>query len=343
MIKKILSSLVLILVAVTFANCGGDKFVIEGELSDGGTQNIRIVYATQDGVQSVWVPMQKGKFKFEGESPEYIVASLYNPQSEFITHVVVKNGDKVKIKGELAKPFRLKITGTDENEDWNDFITSNVKIFENANSSMIDIAIEKYIRANKDNMVSALLLFNDYSNLSNEANVKKLAALINPEACPESIVNGYHVMKNEMDSSAAKKTVYSLMLYSTRDSIEVFSPFKGKVNVLYFWSADDNARPMVIDRLRSFEEEFRKDKRLQLADITLDNDTAQWRTSLRSIKTPWKHYWAIGGITNSSIKDLKIKSTPLFIVTDSVGKQLYRGDAVDGAISKAKAMLPKKK
>ncbi len=342
MLKKFLSSLNLVLLALLMANCGGSKFVIQGEFSDGGTQSIRIVYATSDGVKSNWGTMKDGKFKYQGEAPDYTVAYIYNAQGGFIAHVVVKNGEEVKLKGEINKPYRLKITGSDENEDWNDFITTNVKLFEKGNSSMIDIAIEKYIRENKDNMVSTLLLFNDYSNLSNEANVKKLLAMIDPDACPASLVNGYKLMKNELDESTAKKVVYSLMLYSTHDSVEVFSPFKGKVNFLCFWRVDDNNRPMMIDRIRSLSDEFGSDKRLQLADVTLDNDTAQWKQALGQIKTPWKHYWSIGGVANSSISDLKIKNTPLFIVTDSAGKQLYRGPAIDGALSKARSLLQRK-
>lgn len=69
--------------------------------------------------------------------------------------------------------------------------------------------------------------------------------------------------------------------------------------------------------------------RVQIMDINLDIDSIGWYQATMQDNTSWKHYWVPGSMMNSSIVNLKVKNTPTIIVTDSLGKQKYRGtDAI---------------
>ena len=67
-------------------------------------------------------------------------------------------------------------------------------------------------------------------------------------------------------------------------------------------------------------------EKVRIVDINIDADSASWNATVTRDSTSWKHYWVPGSMMNSEIIRLQIVSTPTIIVTDSLGKQLYRGN-----------------
>ena len=72
-------------------------------------------------------------------------------------------------------------------------------------------------------------------------------------------------------------------------------------------------------------------KNVQIADITLEKDSSIWKKTIKTDSVKWKQFWGLGGIMNSAIRDMGVKSAPYFIVTDSAGTALYRGPSLDAA------------
>lgn len=339
MLNKNLSLFILLIMSLLLGSCSS-KFKIEGVIPDAGTQSIRIVYVAPEGVKAVWVPVMKGKFKFEGSSEDLTVANIFNQQQMLIAHVAVENGDRLKLEGSIMKPYEIKITGNDVNEEWGDFVNKNSKLYSTGNHGMLDVEIEKYIRDNKGNVVSTLLLLNDYSTLSDAKNVNRLLDMIDKDARPESLLRAYKVMAAEQAGKGAAQKVSPMFLYTPKDSLEAFTTDKGKINLIYFWSIDDNSRSMDMTAMSEFASRYGSNKRLQIADIALDSDTMLWRSTLQKEAAKWhQHYWAVGGIMNGSLKDLWIRETPLVIVADSAGRQLYRGNSVRAAEAVAQSRI----
>ena len=73
-----------------------------------------------------------------------------------------------------------------------------------------------------------------------------------------------------------------------------------------------------------------------------DSDTTRWKRSVRREKKKWKRYWAVGGMLNKSLKDVEIKSTPEFMVLDSVGQSVYRGDSIEVVVRLVEEKFGKK-
>lgn len=310
--------------------CSSDKFKIEGHITDIGTQNLRVIYSTGTTINSMWIPIVDGKFSFEGSSPELTVVNIFNQQKGLIAHVVAKNGSNIKIEGSFKDPYKFKITGDNINEEWGEFINSHSDAIKKGNSTMIDIDIEKYIRSNKNSIVSTLLLMNDYSNLTNTETVDKLIAMIEPEARPEQLMQPYRGMSEESQSVNSKKILTSFILYSSADSIEGFNPSISKASLIYFWIPENNDRKEVLNKMKEISKKYGKSK-LQLADITLENDSSIWKKEIKTDSVSWKQFWGLGGRMNNAVRSMQVNTAPYFIVTDSIGVQLYRGNSVTDA------------
>lgn len=323
---KVLYSALLLLVLIS---CSKDSFKIEGALSDAGKQTLRGVYVNEAGVQTVYATVEEGRFTFEGVSSNPTIFYIYNSQNKLLTKVVMKNGDGLKMRGTMSHNYLIEMKGSDENEDWNNFRRENHLLYQEGKVEELDKKIEEYIEANGKKIASLLLLLSDYSQLDDSKRVHDLLNKIDEKARPASILNYYTEMNSSLTpSNENRKKYHSFSLYNEKDSLESFVPLRNNMTVLYFWGNEDNSRTANIKELDTLYTDFGGKNKLQIADIMVDSDTARWKRSLRREKTEWKHYWAVGGLMNKSINDLMIKSTPQFMILDSIGTQIYRGDSI---------------
>ena len=313
-------------VAAMCTACGSDHFSVKGSFADGGTQNVRIVYGTDDGFEVEWVTMSDSRFAFEGCSEEPTVLYVFNQQKRLLAHAVVSNGDDIEIEGNIASPYTAAARGTKVNEQWSAFVEENGKAFASADPTAADAAIEKFIGANPDNVVSTLLLTNDYSRLTDKKKVESLLSKISTEARPESIMKHFYAMQAMQVEEAKKENIQTMQFYTHRDSTEMIMPYRFAVSLLYFWRSDDKTRQSDFGSVRDFDKELGS-KRFQVADINIDSDTVRWKNAIRRDSVKWVRYWAVGGFTNLYLRNLRLTSTPYYIVADSTGRQIYQGES----------------
>lgn len=314
-------------------SCNNDTFKIEGTLPDMGNQAMHAIYVNEAGVQSVNCVVEEGKFIMEGISPNLTIVFLYDKNNNLLTKVAVKNGDKLKMKGTMKHKYLIEIKGNEITEDWNAFRRENHLLYsDDAESSTLDKKISEYVAVNGDKTASLLLLLYDYSDLNDTENIAKMLNQINEECRPANIMKAYAEMNAELSKKQTRSKFNSFELYNDKDSLVSFTPAKGKMSLLYFWGIDDKSHKDLIVELDSLYTDYKGKNQLQLADVMLDSDTTRWKRTLRREKKEWTHLWAVGGIMEKSVLDLEIKSTPVFLLLDSVGGQVYRGDSI-GAVS----------
>lgn len=343
MLDYVYKYVLLILICTFSIACNNDKFVLEGALSDAGTKNIRAIYVNEAGVQSSWIPVESGRFKLVGVSPDYTIVTLYNSQRELITRIAIKNGDNVKLRGTIKHKYLIEMKGNDASVEWNDFRRENHRLYEQAeeNAGVLDDAIETYIKDNSDKISSLLLLLNDYSSLDDASKMHSLLNMIDEKARPASLMRAYTEMNSELSRKSKRKNYHSLLLYTPEDSLEAFIPLRAKLSVMYFWGINDNDRKKYVDSLEVLFNDYKDKKQLQIADIMMDSDTARWKRTIEKEDKEWKHYWSVGGPMNKSIVDINIKKTPTFVVIDSVGEPLYKGDSIVKVMSAIRERLVK--
>ena len=332
--------------AFALTSCDDDSFKIEGVLTDLGENAVTAVYVNEAGVQSVRVPNKGGRFDIVGVSANYTMVQLYGRENILITKVLMKNGDKLQLKGTMKHNYLIEMKGSDENEDWNNFRRENHVLYSEKNTELLNEKIEKYIVENPSKLSSLALLLYDYSSLDSVAHVREMLNTIDEKSRPASLLNAYaDINAQRSDKVDNKRKWHSLDFYNENDSIESFMPLKGKMSLLYFWERDNDNHSAVITKLDSLYYNYMKTPKgktqLQIADVTLYSDTISWKRTLRNYDKDWKHYWAVGGVMNSTVNDLLVTSAPHFLLLDSVGSTLYRGVSIEEPISIIESRLVK--
>lgn len=342
MLNKITLYICALMLVVMMAACSNDKFKMVGEFPDGKDQTLIALYVNEAGLQEVNIPLVEGKFEFEGYSPNFTVVHLYNDKKKLITEVVLKNGDKLKLKGTLKHAALMEITGNKDVEDWNKFRKDNHLLYSEDNTEVeLDKKIEAYIEANGDKMASLLMLIYDYSDLTRTERVNELLNMINEECRAASILKAYTDMNAEWDKKSEKTLFPNLEFYNEIDSFVSLATEKSNTTIIYFYNADDDKK-LVNRRLDSLYTAHDKKGELQIADVVMDGDTLRWKRTVKREKYMWNRFIAVGGFMNPNVVDLDVKTTPNWVVLDSVGAKLYQGDSIECVIKTVSARLDKK-
>lgn len=340
--NKIFFGILMLLACAVCASCNSDSFKLEGALSDVGERSLHAIYVNEAGVQKVVIPVEAGRFEMEGVSSNYTVLYLYNDGNKLLTKAVMKNGDKLKLRGTMKHNNLIEMKGSEVNEDWNNFRRDNHLLYEDGKEEQLYKKIEEYVEANGDKMSSLLLLLFDYGRLDDTKRVHELLNMIKEDARPASIMKVYTEMNAVLSWKGEPRTKFSsFKFHNEKDSVETLMPARSRMTLLCFWGLDDDSRNDIADGLDSLYYDYKEKKQLQIADIVLDSDTARWKRTLRREGGEWKHFWAVGGIMNKTIEDFQVRFTPEFMLLDSVGQPVYRGDSLSVVTEMVKAKLIK--
>ena len=335
----------LLSICVVLAGCSNDKFTIEGVITDIGEHPIKASYVNEAGVQKVEVPTEGGRFLIEGTSTNYTMVQLFNFRNELITKVIMKNGDDLKLKGTLNHKYLIEMKGSEVNEDWNNFRRENHNFYSDENIESVNTKIEEYVAENGNKIASLALILFDYNNLDNSTKAHELLNSLDEKAIPASLIKAYSDIKALTKATKDDSRIYhSLPFYNQNDSLTSFMPLRGKMSLLYFADKDDDRKPIIatLDTLfYNYKNTPKGKSQLQIADIMLDNDTMSWKRTLRGEDTDWQHFWAVGGIMNPTVNEMLVTRTPYFIMLDSVGHTIYRGESIDSIMAIAAARLIK--
>ena len=117
------------------------------------------------------------------------------------------------------------------------------------------------------------------------------------------------------------------------DTVTTFSPRKHRLSLLVFSDENSGRADSIVPALRRLRKAH-TDKALGIIDISLDTDTLAWQSSTRNDTATWDAAWGTGGIASAALRPLAIPRLPYFIVTDSVGSQIYRGASISQALKK---------
>lgn len=322
MSRKCLTAVALMLMCL-LPSCSSNSFKVSAKLKGLGQQNVRVAYFNADGgLTDAWVAAQNDELLITGDCTSPTLLMVYNSMSVPIMRLVVSGGDNIDITGSITEQYSLQVKGSETMEEWNNFVVKHKSDYNSLNSAKLNAAIEKYVKDNPKSLVSTLLVLVDYAPNDDGNKVARLLESIDKSAKPETLMESYNVMATRARKGDTSITSLNLLEMKTGD-FESVNFRGGKPSVILFWdkNLDTQARKAAFGELMDLDT-----TRIQVLDINIDSDSTMWHNDVTKTGTTWKHYWVPGSMMNSAIVRLNLTSTPTIIITDSIGKQIYRGD-----------------
>ncbi len=307
------------------------EFRITGIVDGLGTRHISMIYAADGELHTVTTTAIDGKFSLTGSSRDYTLVELLSPQGKVFSRLLAKNGQNIKCRLDIDDPYKIELKGSKPTEQWAKFLTKNHDLLTDGTGEMINGAIEEYVSANPGNILSSLMLLTMYDATDNESKTSTLFASLDPEARPDKLVAGYRLLLSQNNNAAINTKVKPLTLKNAKDSVERFVPLRTSYTLIYF-SSGAKVKPDTINTkiLSAYDRYLRRN--LRVMEISFANDSAQWRRSIENDTLKWARSWVPGGAASPAFYDLSIPRVPYFILSDSIGNQVYRGSSISIAI-----------
>ena len=328
--------LVIMLLGVVMTGCGNDdEFVINCRIKDLGDKGVEMVYFNR-GLQRVSFHPDDGKVTLRGSSPDLTPVEVFTLDNRLLFTCVAKNGDELEVKLDPSKVGAITIEGNDISEQYAKFISTNAETLVNTRDAAgINALITKEVTAHPDRISSALILMTMFHAPGYEMLADSLIHILVPEARPSALMKSFAALVGEQVSTSARGNVRGMTFHTGRDTVNGhdtivrFMPTFHSYGLLVFVS--DRKSDTITNRLNELIKDYHR-RRLEIMELSFQSDSATWRRSIRIDSAKWTQAWVPGGNAASQIRNLAVPTTPFFIVTDSLGKQLYRGRSIASAV-----------
>lgn len=332
--KTILIALITLLATVISGCSGPDSFEVKGHVKGDATINLRALYYVDGALQSSIFPADRGSFSFKGRAPEGAVVEILDNDYRLLGRFYAENGDEIDVTIDPKSPAAMKVEkGNEAAIRWAQWLNANAKILDGRNSKAINALVAKYVKAHPQDIVSTLIVTTVYDASADPEGASRLLSSIAPEARPTTLTEALATLLTYADTSVGKRRVSPLTLMARNDTVTTFSPRKHRLSLLVFSDENSGRADSIVPALRRLRKAH-TDKALGIIDISLDTDTLAWQSSTRSDTATWDVAWGTGGIASAALRPLAIPRLPYFIVTDSVGSQIYRGASISQALKK---------
>ncbi len=315
------------------SSCGNDdSFHISGEVDGLGTRNLRFYYYDGNALKTGMASAIDGKFSFTGSSKKPSLLTVTTAQRTVLAHIVVKNGDAIELKLNSADPLFMEVKGNKTSIEYADFLKQNSKILSERDADAINRVIEKLVADNNNKLSTtvAFLLHYEFRDCPTQAD--SILDMINPDARPQQFIAGYRSQLDRFNVEIDNSAIEPFTMFCSDDTLTTFNPAGARRSLLVFTKGTSARLDSINAAVDSVAPE-KNNNTSAVINIALDTDTATWKQTLADAPARGLNLWAPGAVSSTRLHRFGITRLPMFIVTDSAGNCLYRGESVTEAIS----------
>lgn len=327
-------------IAALLCSCSSsDSFRIEGKIEGGGAQTVELTYYSSGAIRRLTAAASDGKFSMEGESPQPALAYLSVAGSAPLATLVVRNGDDIDCKVDPEK-HTWKASGNKATQTLADFTAANEQLLTTGTDEQVNAAVAQYVTTHSKEIGSAALIVTHFRARGHETLADSLISLLPAEARQQGIMQNFMASLATQLSAEANADITTMPLFDARDTTFRYVPQRQTVTLFAFVDSRPESRDSIVRRLRDISGRLSQ-RRCRVIEVSDALDSASWKRSIASDSATWLQVWAPGTVASSSFRKLSVNRLPFFIVSDSVGHQLYRGSSVTEATSAVDERLSK--
>lgn len=325
---------------VLTAACAKNEVRIDISANPALSSAYRLLWLASSNSQSFYgetvisVQQGKGAVKIPTRYPT-VVFLFRTSDSRPVSFFWAERGDKISITASSDNPAEWDIAGNTVNEELTAWRHANKAMLQRAayEPDAANKAVADYVGKNPDSKVSTLLLLCVFDRSADEDQFARLWNCLDGDARDERLLNAVSradFLDRETASPAALRNI-TMRSLKGKDTLRIS---RSKATLLYF-SGFDSESPAHRDTLRALAKAFPDSSRRVIADIFLEPDSSLWRrTALRDSVAGLYHLWTPLSFSDPEVERLGVSRAGSFIVSDSKGKQLYRGrDAAKASLT----------
>lgn len=336
--------------------------VVKGKI-DGVNKESRIIVQRNGGDHGADIRIKQAVIKADGVFqfmlPEAVCNQLYDFRIEGMrgSFMFVAEKGQVKVAGDIRKMYMAEISGTPENDRWNDYQHFNrrqVIVSNDMNMNGDKYSQEEkaaiFNRLQSESKAYADSLANNYPNSIVALYVAKIPLMMMKHSRIDSVLKVftphfsrhpyYLEMKKRADilrkvAPGAIAPDFNVLQPDGKSKIAL-SSFRGKYVMLDFWAswcvpcrAENPHTKQLYEKYRSLG--------LEVISFSLDHEIARWREAIAQDGMTWKNASdLVGGLKSPVAKLYGIDGIPAIWIIDPKGKIIaegLRGEALEALMA----------
>ena len=329
---KALHFILLFCVATFVSGCGhSDSFVVKGTVDGKPNMNLRVVYYSDGKLGTGITVVREGVFDFKGNAPEHALVEIYDNDYRLMGRIVTVNGEDMELTLDRLNPYKIKADGNELSKRWAAFLNKNVEDLMSKPVEDRNAIVAEYVQQNTSDPLSELLMISEYDSSTTERafEADSLLRLLTDEAKIYNFSSAFVSLLERVAYEKAVSPVTELKYLASGNKLKTFKTSDNNLSLIAL-SNDDSRRDSIVEILRDLDKHSKKGI-FAILDLSADIDTVAWHRSVAYDSVEWQQGWAIGGISGQALDSLGIPTLPYFIVADTTGKQLWRGNQLTEA------------
>lgn len=324
-IRIILLSLI---ATLALSSCSKRKyFAIQGEIQGLGLQTVTIVYYADGGLHQTSCAAEAGNFIVRGRSAEPTLCVLTTDDGIELATLVVSNGDKIEITGQLAQVEELQISGNPTSEKIAAWRAKNARELRFNNADKVNRSIAEFVRNNRKSPAATALLVTQFYTPGYETMADSLLSILDPSVRTTALQQNFGQILSTQLTRHLPGEVTTMQLYSRSDSVIGFNPAMHSLSLLAFRGESHQPSDSIGNTLRRITTDYPR-QRLRVVEVSMARDSTRWKQSTARDSARWDQVWGPGTVASPQLYKLNVPRTPFFILADSTGMQIFRGSSV---------------
>lgn len=332
------------LLLVVLTGCIKNQMTITFELSKDVNSSCRIVYyasAKKGGMMREAYPQitaGKGELKLPQGYPS--IMFLFSSSGKNPSAIIyAERGDRIVVSGKGNDISNWKITGNDITDQLTEWRLKNKGVLVGNNEEKLNAAVTKYVTANPNSEAAAVVLYIYYVRRGHEEEFAALETKLS-----KKITSNKKLMDAlataDLLTGAVEATKYPsrIILNGNEGYADTVSLGNGVSTFLMYRGGKSDSDELSVDTLKAL---MAKRNGKSVVELYAETDSLNWRRHISNDSVAgMKRLWLPLGMADSVAMAMEVKRLPYFIIVDSKGKAVYRGDDFKEASQKFQSLTP---
>lgn len=338
----------ILLLPLLLGACGGkpqnpDAVSLSGDIKGLGNDTLYLFGTDQFYQRTDTIVVKDDRFKATLVPDTLVMATLQLPNGNEYP-IFMDRGEKIKIKGSMAEPRSLEITGNIPNEELTAF-RQELGGMAQPSESLEEEKAKSFIESHISSLSSIYVLEKYFAQKPqpDEAYIKEVIEQMPGELKDRPAISELTNLMNKAETTAEGKNIPFFSLPDDKGENITRSTFKNKYLLLHFWASwDKKSREANASLRRAYLQEKDNDD-LALLGISLDTGRDAWQQACREDSLEWQQVCDFKGWNSNVISRLGIQALPACLLITPTGKIEANSADCNAVLQEWERIKPEKK